>query len=115
MGFIYGEMTTTNEYVFLYKTEDGGYKKISLPAEEVTLYELPDDATETPRIEEYDVKMLKEISVDESQKVFFKPFWRECKKPYVKYENYGLVIAPETAYKVYVPAGSIVSSFDVMG
>lgn len=85
-----GELTQKEEYKFYYRTEDGGYKKSSIPVDCTTVYYIEEG--ENPYIEQ------------------FRQYgnWEKCKV--CGQEQYKW---DKTFYKLYVPKGSIREEFDI--
>lgn len=113
-GFAYATLNSSDNYQFLYELSDGGIKKMSISAKDTTLYELEEGSTETPRLEEWVSTTYEVTTVDESAMKYFRPFWRPLKASYDVKEDLFFSI-PDTTYKAYIPAGSVITVFDVMG
>ena len=87
---INGELRQKEEYKFYYMTEDGGYKKSSIPVEPTTIYYIKEG--ESPYIEQYRRYTN----------------WRKCSICGIwAYKS------DEVFYKLYVPEGSIREEFDI--
>lgn len=80
--YIYGSISTEPSFTYYYETEDNGYKSASIPADVTTIYYIEEG--ETPYLLMSYIKHVKSGEIDEST----------------------------ITYELYVPEGSIESTFD---
>lgn len=113
-GFAYGYLTTDNNYVFMYETADGGYRKTTIDSDVVTIYELHPDSEEVPRMERWATVSYTTTIRNEANKKFFRPFWRDLEPIKEETERGGELRNGDT-YKIYVPQGSVVESYNFVG